>query len=102
MDKLFSIYYKFIDYPQIAKKIFPSLEKIDDSEIITDYMILAILDLLYMMYLQKDSLDKGLLKTWNFWATKIYRTPRMKSTLKDVEDEYDTQFILDLHKAYKK
>ena len=52
-------------------------------------MVFAILDVLYLMYLQHESLDPGLLKTWQTWVTKIFDEPDLNRVYKMVKEEYD-------------
>ena len=100
-EKLLTLYYKYMEYPEDLKGLFRSLEKIDQAEMRRRYMVFAILDILYLMYLQRDTLDPGLLKTWGTWVTGIFEEPTLNKIYEMVKPEYDPTYISHLESKYK-
>ena len=100
--KLLTLYYKYIEYADDLKDVFRAHAKLDASEIRKEYIIFAVLDILYLMYLQRDTLDKGLLKTWKIWINKIFEEPKMFEIYEAIKEEYDTEYIWYIEKHHKK
>jgi hypothetical protein len=71
------------------------------EEIKKRYIIFAILDLLYLMYLQRDYLDKRLLKTWNLWTIKIFEEPEIYAIYEQIKKEFDEEYILEIEEMYE-
>lgn len=100
-EKLFTLYYKYIEYADDLKDIFISHTKLNTSEVRKQYMVFAVLDLLYLMYLQRDTLDRGLLKTWDAWVKRIFEEPKIFDIYETVKDEYDQEYIRVIESLYK-
>ncbi|MCL0050875.1 hypothetical protein M1N22_03440 [Dehalococcoidia bacterium] len=100
-EKLFTLYYKYIEYADDLKDIFRSHAKLNTSEVRKQYMMFAVLDLLYLMYLQRDTLDRGLLKTWETWTKRIFEEPKIFEIYETVKDEYDPEYIRYIEGVYK-
>jgi len=101
-EKLLTLYYKYIEYADDLKDVFRAHAKLEASEIRKEYIIFAVLDILYLMYIQRDTLDKGLLKTWEMWINKIFEEPKMFEIYEAVKEEYDTEYIKYIEKHHKK
>ena len=92
-EKIFTLYYTYIEYADDLKDIFRSNSKLEVSDFRKQYMIFTILDILYLMYLQRDTLDTGLLKTWETWIKKIFDEPKINEIYEAVKGEYDQEYI---------
>lgn len=101
-EKLFTLYYKYIEYADDLKDIFKGHIKLNTSEIRKQYIVFAVLDLLYLMYLQRDTLDRGLLKTWETWIKRIFEEPKIFEIYERVKDEYDPEYIKCIEELYNK
>lgn len=101
-DKLLTLYYKYIEYAPDLKGIFRSNASLKVPEIRERYIIYASLDIIYLMYLQRDALDKGLEKTWKLWINKIFEEPKIFEIYETVKGEYDTEYIEYIEKEYNK
>lgn len=99
--KLIELYYKYIEYADDLKHIFRAHRNLDRAEIRREYMVFAILDILYLMYLQRDTLDKGLLITWKNWINRIFEEPNIYKIYESVKREYDPKYIKYIEKKYK-
>lgn len=91
-DKLINVYFKYIDHPEL-KNIFSSLDSIDAQQTKEQFMIFALLDLLYFMYINRNILDKGLDATWKSWAKKIFEEEKIKEIFEAVKSEYDSSYV---------
>lgn len=100
-EKLLTLYYKYMEYPEDLKGLFRSHEGIDRAEMRRRYMVFAILDILYLMYLQRETLDPGLLKTWEIWITQIFEEPTLNRIYEMVKKEYDDTYISYLESKHK-
>lgn len=92
-EKLLALYYKYIEYADDLKDIFRGHTKLNTPEVRKQYMVFAILDILHLMYLQRDTLDKGLLKTWETWINRIFEEPKIFEIYETVKTEYDIEYI---------
>lgn len=101
-EKIFTLYYKHIEYAEDLKGIFRINSELEISEYRKQYMVFVILDLLYLMYLQRDTLDKGLLKTWEIWIKRIFDEPKINEIYEAVKDEYDQEYISHIESMYTK
>jgi len=101
-EKIFTLYYKHIEYAEDLKDIFRINSELEISDYRKQYMVFAILDLLYLMYLQRDTLDKGLLKTWKIWIKRIFDEPKINEIYESVKDEYDQEYISHIENMYTK
>lgn len=100
-EKLLTLYYKYMEYPEDLKDIFRGHQQISPKEIRQRYMVFAILDILYLMYLQRDTLDRGLLRTWRIWIGRIFEEPKIKEIYDMVKDEYDPRYVSHLEGEYR-
>jgi hypothetical protein len=100
-DKLLCMYYKYIEYADDLKGIFRSHDKMSSTDFRQCYMIFAILDIVYLMYLQRDTLDIGLRKTWEMWADKIFQEPKIFEVYEQVKSEYDSEYVKYLEEKHK-
>ena len=101
-EKLLTLYYKYIEYADELKDVFRAHKQKDASEIRKEYIIFAILDIIYLMYLQRDTLDRGLIKTWKMWIRKIFNEPEMYAIYTAVKSEYDDEYISYIEDSIKK
>lgn len=104
-EKLLDLYYKYLEYPDDLKEIFRDQSGMDSSEFRRRNMIFAILDLLYLMYLNKESLDPGLAMTWEVWVAKIFDEPKIKEVYNLVQSEYPQDYVEcleDIHRQRKR
>jgi len=92
-DKLLDFYYKCIDYADELRGVFRSHTQLSAADIRKQYIIFAVLDILYLMYLQRDTLDKGLIITWEKWVKKIFDEPKMFEIYEATKSEYDPEYI---------
>lgn len=92
-NKLFCIYFRFIDNADDLKDIFRAYADKNSKDVKEEYMMFALFDIIYLMYLQRDELDSGLKTTWMRWINKIFIEPKLYEFFNEVKDEYDEIFI---------
>lgn len=100
--KLIDLYYKYIEYADDLKHIFRAHKNLDTAEVRREYMVFAVLDILYLMYLERDTLDKGLLITWKKWINIVFEEPSIYKIYESVKSEFDPKYIKYIEKLYKK
>ena len=101
-DKIFTFYYNAIDNADVMRSIFRANANMSTTEIKEHYILFSIMDLLYLMYLQRNTLDKGLSMTWHAWVNKLFNEPKLTNLYLSVKNEYDPDYITYLERIRAK
>ena len=92
-ERLFELYGLFLKFPSDMKSLWPHLRDETDENVRLAYLGYAIIDLLYLMHLEWDTLDAGLRQTWNIWASRLVHNEFLDKLVSEVENEYSPEFI---------
>ena len=91
-SRIFSVYDLYIRYPNDLSAIWDE-EKRDSSQIRQAYAAYAIIDLLYLMHVERDTLDPGLMDTtWKNWARSLSQNEQLYAVYDGVKSEYPLDF----------
>ena len=98
-DKLLSLYYKYIENTDDLKDVFEGFQDISNSEVKKKYVVFAVLDILFLMYMQQETLDESLRRTWKVWSKKVFEEEEMHKVYENCKNEYPQDFRQQMEKV---